>query len=273
MSVSHPTNPPTGSGLSLPEAIVAVAEQIAALVRPVADTTVPIPGALWTVGESAAHILTVNELMADHAVGRDRAHGDGTAASLAAANAESLAAFTERDGSVLADGIVRHAKAFTDASGLRPGDDPTASPLGPMDLATLGSYFLTHMLAHGYDIAVALRRPHMIDRDRVALTVPFLVTGMPLVLNTSAAAGHTACYDVRLLGGSRFAATFTDGELAVTTEPPRRPDCTIAAEPVAYFLLVLGRRNLASTLSRGKIVAWGRKPWLAPGFRTMFTPP
>jgi uncharacterized protein (TIGR03083 family) len=273
MSVSHPTSPPAGSGPPLTEAIGAVAEQIAALVRPVADTAVPIPGSQWTVGESAAHVLMVNELMAEHAGGRHRAHGDGSAASLAAANAESLAAFTERDGSVLADGIVRHAKAFTDVSARRPGDEPTDSPLGPMDLATLGSYFLTHMLAHGYDIAAALRRPHMIDRDRVALSVPFLVTGMPLVVNEQAAAGHNACYDVRLRGASRFVVTFTDGAPAVTAEPPRRPDCTIMAEPVAYFLVALGRRNLASAISRGKIVAWGRKPWLAPGFRALFTPP
>lgn len=238
-----------------------------------ADTGVRIPGAEWTVGEAAAHLVLANELMADLAAGRERTYGDGTAGSLAAANAASLAVFTERDGSVLADGIVRHAKAFTEAAGPRPPDEPVVTPLGPMDLATLGSYLLTHMLGHGYDIAVALRRPHMIDRERVDLTLPFLITAMPWVVDRSAAAGHSACYDLRLRGGARFAATFTDGTLAVTADVPRRPDCTILAEPVTFLLLALGRRTSMGALTRGKILAWGRKPWLAPGFPALFTAP
>jgi hypothetical protein len=59
----------------------------------------------------------------------------------------------------------------------------------------------------------------------------------------------------------------------VCTEPPRRPDCTIVAEPVTFFLLALGRRSAAGAIARGKILAWGRKPWLAPGFPTLFTAP
>ncbi|WP_037911687.1 maleylpyruvate isomerase family mycothiol-dependent enzyme [Actinacidiphila yeochonensis] len=260
-------------GPSLAAAIGAVAEHTARLLRPCADTSVPIPGASWTVGEAAAHLFKANELMADLAAGRERTYGDGTAGSLAAANSVSLAAFTERDGTVLADGIVRCAEAFTEAARTRPADAPVFTPLGPMDLGTLGSYLLTHMLGHGYDIAVALRRPHMIDRERVDLTLPFLTTAMPRVVNPRTAAGHSACYELRLRGGSRFAATFTDGAVDVTARPPRRPDCTIVAEPVTFLLLALGRCTSMGALSRGKIVAWGRKPWLSPRFTSLFTAP
>jgi hypothetical protein len=44
-------------------------------------------------------------------------------------------------------------------------------------------------------------------------------------------------------------------------------------EPVTFFLLALGRRSAAEAIARGKICAWGRKPWLAPGFPTLFTAP
>ncbi|WP_329491573.1 hypothetical protein [Kitasatospora sp. NBC_01246] len=44
-----------------------------------------------------------------------------------------------------------------------------------MDLATPASYLITHMLGHGYDLAVALRRPHTAVRHRTALAVPFLM--------------------------------------------------------------------------------------------------
>ncbi|MFD0351496.1 hypothetical protein ACFQ0M_46450 [Kitasatospora aburaviensis] len=65
-----------------------------------------------------------------------------------------------------------------------------------MDLDTLGAYLLTHMLGHLYDIAVALRRPHPIDRHRVELTMPFLRTAMPRVTDPAprpATTPATAC--------------------------------------------------------------------------------
>jgi hypothetical protein len=53
---------------------------------------------------------------------------------------------------------------------------------------------------------------------------------------------------------------------------PRRPDCTIVAEPVTFFLLALGRCTTARAVARGKILTWGRKPWLAAGFPALFRP-
>ncbi len=255
------------------EAIHAVAEEIAALLRSGPDASVRIPGAEWTVAEAAAHLAMANELMADLGAGRDRPYGDGTPQLLADANAASLAAFPERDPAVLADGIVRHARAFTAAAGPRSGTEPVVTPLGPMDLDTLGSYLLTHMLGHGYDIAVAQRRRHMITRDRVTLCLPFLMTAMPRVVNPATAAGHSACYLLRVRGGARFAVTFSDGAASVSAEPPRRPDCTILSEPVTFFLIALGRRGAVSALTRTHIQSWGRKPWLAPRFPALFTAP
>lgn len=268
----------------LSAAIGDVAGRIADLLRVGAGTTgigtgigsgagIRIRGATWSVAEAAAHLAMVNGLMAELAAGGERPYGDGTPGGLAAANEASLAAYPERDPAVLAEEIVRQARAFTDATALRPADEPTVTPMGPMELGVLGSYLLTHMLGHGYDIAVALRRPHMIDRARVDLSLPFLVTAMPRVVDARAAAGHNACYDLRVRGGSRFAVTFTDGVVAVTEEPPRRPDCTIMAEPVTFFLLALGRQTPGGAIARLKIAAWGRKPWLAPGFPGLFTAP
>jgi hypothetical protein len=131
------------------------------------------------------------------------------------------------------------------------------------------------MLGHGYDIAVALRRPHMIERDFAGMTLPFLRLAMPRVLSPRATS-HNACYELRLrgaAGGSSFAVTFTDGAVTVTSELPRRPDCTIAMEPVTFLLVALGRRTAAGAMVRGKVLAWGRKPWLAPGFPELFTAP
>ncbi|MEU9131486.1 maleylpyruvate isomerase family mycothiol-dependent enzyme [Kitasatospora sp. NPDC048540] len=271
--MTSPTGPRTAIRDDLLRAVDEVAAETAALLLGCDDPDLPIPGAEWTVGQAAAHLALANELMAALATGAERPYGDGTPGSLAAANEASLAAYPERDPAALADAIVRHARAFTDAAGPRAATEPVLTPLGPMDLGTLGSYLLTHMLGHAYDIAVALRRPHPIDRHRVALTVPFLRTAMPRVVNDRAAAGHSACYDLRVRGGGGFAVTFTDGVAVVTDGPPPRADCTILADPVAFFLLALGRVGPVAVLLRGKILAWGRRPWLAPGFPGLFTAP
>ncbi|MCL2551561.1 MAG: SCP2 sterol-binding domain-containing protein [Actinomycetia bacterium] len=271
--VSAPAAAPAPAlGPPLCEAVGVVADRIADLLRACGDGSAPIPGAQWTVAEAAAHLALANELMAGLAAGRELPYGDGTPGGLAAANAASLAAFPERDPAVLADAVVRHTAAFTEAAALRPAGEEVVSPLGVMDSGVLGSYLLTHMLGHGYDIAVALRRPHMVDAALVALAVPFLQWGMPRVVN-AAAAGHSGCYLLRIRGGARFAVTFTGGAVQVSAEPPRRPDCTILLEPVTFFLIALGRRTTTAALARGGVLAWGRRPWRAPAFPGLFTAP
>ena len=266
------TPAPTGISPLLIEEINGCAEDIARLLGPGTDAGAAIPGALWSVGEAAAHLAVANQLMAELAQGRERPYGDGTPGSLAEANARSLADYGERDPAVLAEVIVEQARAYGEAAVRNPGAGPMTSPLGPMDMAVLGSYLLTHMLGHGYDLARALKRPHMIDARRVGLAMPFLLTAMPRVLNADAAAGHRAGYAIGLRGGERFGVTIADGA-AVVGQVPEQPDCVIVCEPVTFFLMALGRRGPWAALARGGVVARGRKPWLAPGFTRYFTAP
>lgn len=261
----------------LGDAIRGTAEEIAALLRGVADTGVPVPGSEWSLGAAAAHLAQANELMADIAAGQERSHGDGTPQSLAAANERALAEFGERGADPLAGMIVEQAAAFLKAVDERAGEGAVEgalfTPLGPMSPAELGSYLLTHMLGHGYDIARALGRPHLIDRVRVELALPFLIRAMPRVVDAANSAGLNARYTIRLWGGARFGVTFTDGEVVVSPQPPDRPDCTILTEPVTFLLMALGRCEPWGAIARGRVVTWGRKPWLAPRFPTLFTAP
>ncbi|WP_413797245.1 maleylpyruvate isomerase family mycothiol-dependent enzyme [Streptomyces iranensis] len=272
---------PTG----LDEAIRATAADIAATLRGASGTGAPVPGSRWTVGEAAAHLAQANELMAHLADGKQRGYGDGTPQGLAEANQRALAAFTERRAEPLAAMIVEQADAFLQ-SAARPASHAShashdshdshgelVTPMGPMSLEVLGSYLLTHMLGHGYDLARALDSPHMLNRARVELTLPFLTTAMPRVLDTTAAAGLTARYAIHLRGGACFGATFTDGAVTVTPRPPSRPDCTILTESVAFLLMALGRLGPWGAVARGRVLTWGRKPWLAPRFPALFSPP
>ncbi|MEV6115887.1 maleylpyruvate isomerase family mycothiol-dependent enzyme [Streptomyces sp. NPDC052109] len=259
----------------LGQAIRDTAEEIARLVRSASDTALAVPGSQWTVGEAAAHLAMANELMADLAAGRERPYGDGTPQSLAKANAESLAQFAERRAEPLARMITEQAEVFLDAVSRPAADGPApATPLGLMNRSVLASYLLTHMLGHGYDLARALKRPHMVDRARVGLCMPFMLSVMPRVANPAATAGLTARYRIRLRGGETFGVRLADGTVQVTPQaPPEDADCTIWLDPVAFLLIALGRLNPWRAIAQGQVLAWGSRPWLAPRFPTLFTAP
>jgi uncharacterized protein (TIGR03083 family) len=259
----------------LAEAIRATAEDIAGLLRGVPDTSVEVPESEWTLGEAAAHLALANELMADLMLGRERPYGDGTPQSLAAANAQSLDAFPERRAEPLAAMIAEQADVFLDAASRATADDEPVlvTPLGPLNRDQLASYLLTHMLGHGHDLARALGRPHMIDHDRAVLCMPFMLRVMPRVTNTATTTGLTARYTIRLPRGTAFGVTLADGALSITPQPLDRPDCTIRINPVTFLLIALGRRNAWRAVAQGQITAWGRKPWLAPRFPTLFVAP
>ncbi|MFJ4124665.1 maleylpyruvate isomerase family mycothiol-dependent enzyme [[Kitasatospora] papulosa] len=257
----------------LADALRATAEEIAQLLRRAPDTGAAVPGLVWTVGELAAHLAQANELMADVAAGRPRRHGDGTAEGIAAANEKALDAFAERRADPLAAMIVTRTEAYLEAVASHPAEETLLTPMGPMNRVVLGSYLLTHMLGHGFDLARALKRPHMVDRARARLTLPFLVEAMPRVTDTAATAGLNARYAVRLWGGGRFGVTFTDGTATVGHAFPDRPDCTISIEPVTFLLMALGRCSPAGAMARGRVLAWGRRPWLGPRFPEYFTAP
>ncbi|WEO99764.1 maleylpyruvate isomerase family mycothiol-dependent enzyme [Streptomyces sp. FXJ1.172] len=259
----------------LGQAIRGTAEEIATLVRSVSDTALAVPGSQWTLGEAAAHLAMANELMADLAAGRERPYGDGTPQSLARANAQSLAVFTERRAEPLATMITEQAEAFLDALSRTAADGPApVTPLGPMNRSVLASYLLTHMLGHGYDLARALKRPHMVDRARAGLCMPFMLSVMPRVTDPTATAGLTARYRIRLRGGEAFGVFLADGTVQVTPEAPlQRADCTILLDPVAFLLIALGRIDPWRAIARGQVLAWGPRPWLASRFPTLFTAP
>ncbi|MFJ1771252.1 maleylpyruvate isomerase family mycothiol-dependent enzyme [[Kitasatospora] papulosa] len=257
----------------LADALRATAEDIAQLLRRVPDTGAAVPGLVWTVGELAAHLAQANELMADVAAGRPRRHGGGTPEGIAAANEQALDAFAERRADPLAAMIVTRTEAYREAVASHPAEETLLTPMGPMNRVVLGSYLLTHMLGHGFDLARALKRPHMVDRARARLTLPFLLEAMPRVTDAAATAGLNARYAVRLWGGGRFGVTFTDGTATVGHAFPDRPDCTISIEPVTFLLMALGRCSPAGAMARRRVLAWGRRPWLGPRFPEYFTAP
>jgi hypothetical protein len=187
----------------------------------------------------------------------------------------------ERDPAVLADRIEARAQEyFSDCTGA----DPDAPRPWLVQGVTVGQSTLTYHLLnetvmHGYDIAHAAGRPWRIEPAHAAMVlgrfiVPVLqALDSRAMINAEKAAGLRATYDLRIRGGDRFHFIFDDGKLQIVEPSSRRVDCHISADPVAFLMVVWNRQSQWAAITRGRLMAWGRKPWLGPRLRGLMRNP
>ena len=187
----------------------------------------------------------------------------------------------ERDPAVLADRIEARAQEyFSECAGADP-DSPRPWLVHGTTVrqSTLTYHLLNETVMHGYDIAHAAGRRWRIEPAHAAMVlgrfiVPVLQALDPrAMVNAEKAAGLQATYDVRMRGGDRFHFIFDDGALKIEEPSSRRVDCHISAEPVAFLKLVWNRQRQWTAIAQGKLLAWGRKPWLGPQLRALIRNP
>jgi hypothetical protein len=138
---------------------------------------------------------------------------------------------------------------------------------------------LNETVMHGYDIAHAAGRTWRIEPVHAAMVLARFIVPVLQALDSRAmvngakAAGVRACYDLRIRGGDRFHFLFDDGTLHIVEPSSRRVDYHISADPVAFLTVVWNRQSQWRAIAQGKLMAWGRKPWLGLQFRSLHRNP
>ena len=252
-----------------------VAGRVAAMVRGIAQLEVPTKGLAWSLRQTAAHLVAAASLNAELLAGNIEPHD---AKDIAALNEESLAQVGAVTREELADAITGAALDLVAAARAHPEGQKVRWVNGvEQDIGTVLGAVLGEFLVHGFDIARSAGRPWDIRREHAAQVIAALIPVMPMFVHQENAAGFRGSFDIRLRGGVRFVANFDDGVL--TTESPdetpgQRPaDCHISADSAAMLLISYGRVNQWGQLARGKMLAWGRKPWLAIRFGSLMIDP
>jgi uncharacterized protein (TIGR03083 family) len=259
------------------DALRANAARTAAVIRAAKDPGKRVPGLAWTVGETAAHLVAEFTDYTAYAQGRkDPGEGDQAgdpSRRNAVANAAQLRADPERDPARLADRLGPAVDGFLAVAPR--GDRVLVSNGLEMTWATMSSALLGELLVHGWDIARASGRPWSIDRADALQVIAGVMTMVPDYLDRRRAAGVRMTFELRLRGGPRYLIKVADGEAVVTSEQrgADQPDCWISADPVAFLLVGFGRTGQWGQIVRGKMLAGGRKPWLAGTFGSLITGP
>jgi hypothetical protein len=93
-----------------------------------------------------------------------------------------------------------------------------------------------------------------------------LLPVVPHYLVTERARGRPVRYDIRLRSEPAARAVFTVADGTLTIAAPtahQRADCHLSADPWAALLVLYGRTGPVKPALAGRILAWGRRPWLA----------
>ena len=254
-------------------AIDRVADRLIAMMA-TADPALPVPATpQWTVAELFAHVATVAPRYSQGA--RREGEWVASAGDLGELNARQLAALPKTDVATvsaslraslaelaaLITGYGDTQPVFTFHGGQRIGADVALGVL------------LGELVVHGHDIAGALHRPWPIEPADVELIVQGVSPVLAGWLDPARSRGHTGRYEVRLRGQGVHRFAFADGRLRMDPPDPLRPDVVISADPATFLLVTYKRTSQWPGIATGRLVAWGRRPWLALTFASRFHRP
>jgi uncharacterized protein (TIGR03083 family) len=251
-------------------AVDAAGHDLVAAIRNISDPNAPAIGT-WSAGDVAAHIIDVYEAAKDIAEGRGTPFADST--ETAANNESRLAARSERDPNALADAFQRALTDYVTVLRNIEGDPLVRWADFEVPVSTATAVELNEVLIHGYDITKAEGKPWKIDPARVVLGLRGIAPVTERYVDPDAAAGFTGTFDLRLRGHTQLHFVFEDGSLTVAEPADRKVDVHISADPVAFVLVGYGRISQWGPIATGKLVTWGRKPWLAFKFAHLLRNP
>lgn len=249
---------------SVRSAVDRATTDVAQLLRHAPDGSAPVPTLDWNISEVGAHLVTTARGYLGFAHGEPSTLDGRTIAQI---NVERLGGYAPRAPVEVANDLVRDSESFLAAITT---DDSLMTMGGvPIDRSTAAAVWLGELRLHELDLCRAVERSWSMTRDEALLVTYSGLALLPRFVDLDAARGLNATFETRFRGGETATMTFEDGALTVTRGTTARADCRISADPVASLLVGYGRVSHWRAGLTGKVVVWGRRPWLALRFNKL----
>lgn len=178
----------------------------------------------------------------------------------------AVQASPERRLDAIAATIDRNAADYLAACRIRPEQDRRGWLAPGVEFAqpTFTCHLLNETIAHAYDIARADGRDWRVEAAHARYVVEgFLLPILALGANDDGPC--TGRLELRVRGGSRYLVEFTARGARITLAGGRiRADARLSVDAATMLLVTWNRLPLRRAVTSGGLLAWGRKPWLAP---------
>ena len=241
--------------------------RFSALVESIPDGARRAGGLEWTLAETAVHVWRSFDYYAasikgERIVESSPAPGESFSEYVARENRAQIDAEPERDVAKIARALPSSIDNFVEvARKVGPGAAATFAASYTEESTTSVCALVCELVVHGYDIAHTFGAKWDVGPRAAVLAVYSTSAALGLGLDKAAAANTDIHVGIRLRHGSPFSIRIRDGEAwCEVTED--KPDVHVLADPLAYLMVGFGRMPVLRPLLRGKLLVWGRKPWL-----------
>jgi uncharacterized protein (TIGR03083 family) len=235
----------------------------------------------WTVADTAAHVITLSGSYAAMLRGPDaglpipeleQVINSTTVDTVADFNEVALRNLAERDPRALADRLRGDIAAMLrESENLDPGHPVDWLGGSRVPAAGVIAHLVNELQIHGRDIARATGARWRVDAADAALFFELFLLGVTsygygrlLDWDRPERAGRIAV-EFRSRHTAPVAMVLTDGRVTVE-EPGRDVDVTLRFDPVTFNLVLFGRISRIRAALSGRLMVWGRRPWLLPPF-------
>ncbi|MEV0406236.1 maleylpyruvate isomerase family mycothiol-dependent enzyme [Actinoallomurus sp. NPDC050550] len=233
----------------------------------------------WSVADTAAHVAVIalmnTKLVTSEPFPFPKAHEIFETArveTVADFNDVTLREFTERDVPTLAGRLTEDIDRILSSTADHDPDEPLPWLGGArIPVAGVFAHLTNELLIHGRDVARATGVRWEIDPADAAQFFEIFLVGV-----TRYGSGHLLDTD-RPISDRRVAVEFRSRYTTPVTMVLDRGQVSLAAprpdddvrlfyDPATLALMLFGRVSRARAALTGKVVVWGRRPWLLPIF-------
>jgi uncharacterized protein (TIGR03083 family) len=227
-----------------------------------------VPGLDWTASELGAHLITEPRRF-------DR-FGRGVVEQLddvAAFNRTELDAVAEDDPAKQADIFLAEHASFMTQAAKHAASDPYQWFGTQMEWAEGAGIYLGELCVHSLDLSRLLGERFRLDRQDAVWVINGLVPILSRFADPKTSSSFVGTFELKLRRGPSLLIAFDRGNVTTSPKNGRTADCVINADPAAFLLVGYGRISQWGPIVRGKLLAAGRKPWLALRFANLLVNP
>ncbi|HET9050723.1 MAG TPA: hypothetical protein VFO60_03415 [Candidatus Dormibacteraeota bacterium] len=249
--------PAVATGSAAASVPIGVAERFAQVLERLRGDE-PVPGMRWRTAEIGAHVAASIEAFRDLSAGRPTPY-DETGFDERVDEA-ILAGLGERDPGRLADVVREGAARWREDLGDRDVDDVAHGPRRrEQTLGTLTATLELDLNLHGWQLGRALGSAWQADPDAVRDAVRRL---LPSLVDEAATRDVRVTVALMLRGAEQpLRYTIDGGRVVMGATGPA--DVVVRTDAVSFLLNGVGLLSDARAALTGRVLVYGRRPWLA----------